>query len=347
MAYERKPLSGITLPGINQPMHKFPQLARLADEANFDTLWNYEFYRNAWVMHAMMAANTTNITLCSGLAVAGQRTPYEMANALADLDEISGGRMLAATSIGGPGFTEYFMGINIDRPASRMKEYIKILRLYWHHMYTGEPVEFQGEFYRFASPPFNPFGGRTLTRPEVPVYLGAVGPAMNRLVGRSCNGGLSWLVTPEIVKNRIIPQVDEAAVKAGRNPSDIDIATYVICSIADDREIAMRRARIQVGCYIAYPGAAPVAEELGLVEERNAVVEGMMQGGPAVLADVTSDALVEKLAVAGTPDEVREKVIPFQEAIPHLILHTPYVPPLTAEESEDAFRNIAKTFGRS
>jgi hypothetical protein len=32
------------------------------------------------------------------------------------------------------------------------------------------------------------------------------------------------------------------------------------------------------------------------------------------------------------------------EVIPHVVLHTPYVPRLTVEEAQGAFRNIVATF---
>jgi alkanesulfonate monooxygenase SsuD/methylene tetrahydromethanopterin reductase-like flavin-dependent oxidoreductase (luciferase family) len=346
MTINRPSQLGITMPGLNQPMHKFPELAELADNAGFDSVWGYEFYRNAFVMHGLAATRTRNIKLCAGLATAAQRIPFEMANAAADVDELSNGRMIIATSIGGPSFTEYFNGVDLDRPASRMKEYIKILRLYWDHMHTGDAKEYQGEFYRFSTPPFNPFGGRTLTRPRIPVYLGAVRPAMLRLAGRSCDGVLAWLLPPDHVRDIIIPQVNEAAQNAGRDPGDIDIASYVICSISKDREVAMRRARIQVGCYVAYPPSAEICEHHGLGDDQRAVAEALMKGGPAALADTTSDALVKKFSITGTPDEARAQIDEYKKTIPHLILHTPYVPPLSAEESEDAFRNIVTTFGR-
>lgn len=347
MSSKRCSQLGISIPGLSLPAHKFPEFAELADGAGFDSVWVYEFYRNAFVLQALAAERTKNIKLCTGLATAGQRTPFEMANAAADVDELSNGRMLIATSIGGSGFTEHFMGADIDRPASRMKEYIKILHMYWDHMSTGEAKQFQGEFYRFSTPPYNPFGSRTLTRPRIPVYLGAVMPAMLRLAARSYDGVLAWLLPLEYFTDVLIPQVDEAAEKAGRDPAEIDIASYVITSISEDREVAMRRARIQVGCYIAYPNALAVCEQLGLGEDQRAVRDALVKGGPAVLQDVTSDALVKTFSITGTPDEAREQIEAYKAAIPHLILHTPYVPPLQAEESEDAFRNIVKTFGRN
>ncbi|MEQ9268678.1 LLM class flavin-dependent oxidoreductase [Marinobacter salarius] len=336
----RKRQLGITMPGLGQPIAKYAHMAELAENAGFDSVWGYEFYRNAFIMLALAAERTKRIKLCTGLATAAQRTPFEMANAIADVDELSNGRVVVATSVGGPAFAEYFTGSDIDRPASRMKEYLNVIRLYWELMATGEPREFSGEFLRFSSPPFNPFGGRALQRPSVPLYLGAVRPAMLRLAARSCDGVLSWLLPPEYVRDIVIPQVDEAAIAAGRDPVNIDIASYVICSVATDREVAMRRARIQVGCYAAYPTAAEICAQHGLQSDQQAVAEALMKHGPAALAEVTSDALVETFSITGTPEEVRLKLVRYRQAIPHLVLHTPYVPPLSAEESEDAFRQI-------
>ena len=50
-----------------------------------------------------------------------------------------------------------------------------------------------------------------------------------------------------------------------------------------------------------------------------------------------SDDLIDLLSVAGTPDEVRQKVDPLAKRFPHLLLHT-------AAESRDAFQAIVDTF---
>ena len=49
------------------------------------------------------------------------------------------------------------------------------------------------------------------------------------------------------------------------------------------------------------------------------------------VAEVTSDALVETLSITGTPEECQEKLASFDGVLDHVILHTPYVPPLTPE----------------
>ena len=124
------------------------------------------------------------------------------------------------------------------------------------------------------------------------------------------------------------------------------MASETICSVHEDRKVAMQRARIQVGLYACNHVSDAVVQFEGLAEDRDAVLAAVMERGLAVAAEVTSDALVHALSITGTPDEVREKFAAFDNALDHVILHTPYVPPLTNEETEDAYRNIVRTFAR-
>jgi len=52
MIKERIPRLGISMPGLNQPIHKFAELAQLAEQGGFDSVWAYEFYRNAFIMQS-------------------------------------------------------------------------------------------------------------------------------------------------------------------------------------------------------------------------------------------------------------------------------------------------------
>ena len=70
---------GISLPMLNQPAHRLPDLARTADEAGFHSLWNYEFFRNPFVSHAVNAGVTSNIKLATGIATGKLCTSSAMA----------------------------------------------------------------------------------------------------------------------------------------------------------------------------------------------------------------------------------------------------------------------------
>jgi len=340
------PKLGVSMPILNQPLSAFPEMARAAEDAGFDAVWDYEFYRNPFLIHAMTAGSTEHIQLATGLAITASRTPFEFANAAADVDEASGGRLIAGMGIGASGFADPYTGAPVDHPATRLREYIEVVRLCWKHFATGEPVEHHGKYLDFSSPAFNPFGTRTVVRPEIPIYLAALRPTMLKLAGELANGVIGYMMSPSYLDEVVWPNLRAGAQRAGRDPSKITIASETICSVSTDRAEALRRAKIQVGVYASYPVSEPLVAQHGLQKERLAVLDGLMKEGPGCFERVVDDKLVEALSITGTPDECRRKLRDFGDRLPHIIFHTPYVTPLQEDESADAYRNIVETFAR-
>lgn len=329
---------GISMPILNQPYGKFAELAGLADTAGFDSVWDYEFFRNPFMIHAACAGSTSTISHATGIATACSRTPFEMANAAADLDELTGGRAIIGLANGAGMWTDVFNGADVSSPLARIREYIDAMRLHWKHFSDGEPFSFEGEFYKAASPAFNPWGVRQLVRPRIPIYLSVVRPRMLRLAGEIADGALGYLGTPRYFTDVYRPSIAEGAVAAGRAPSDVEITALVICSVSEDREEAMRRARIQVGNYICFPGADPMIQFENLAEERDKVLMKLLSDGVSAFDDIP-EHVVKTFAICGTPEEGREQLAAFEGALDHIVLHTPYVPPLAQADSEDAFRD--------
>jgi alkanesulfonate monooxygenase SsuD/methylene tetrahydromethanopterin reductase-like flavin-dependent oxidoreductase (luciferase family) len=331
---------------LNQPPHDLRELAHLADEAGFDSVWDYEFFRNPFITHALNATTTSRIALGTGIATASSRTPFEMANAAADVDELSGGRAIIGTGVGGAGWTDVLNGADISHPLPRMREYVEAIRAVWDYLSTDEPFSYEGRFVKTASPPLNPWGGRELARRRIPIYLAALKPAMLRMAGEIGDGVLGFLNTPSFITDQVKPNIAAGAEKAGRDPAEVDIASLILCSVSEDRAAARRLARINVGNYVAYPVGWTVVEHMGLQEERDAVVQALFTEGPSALESATSDALLDAFAISGTPDEAAEQFAAFDGVLPNIILHTPYVPPIQGRESAEAFRNTVQTFAR-
>ena len=337
---------GISLPMLNQPYDRIPELAQLADRSGFESVWDYEFFRNPFIAHALNARVTGRIHLATGIATAAGRTPFEMANAAADIDELSGGRAIIGTSVGGVGWTDVYNGVDIDRPLTRMREYIECMRAIWDHFATGEPFAYDGKLHSAASPVVNPWGVREMVRPRVPIYLGAVRPGMLRLAGELADGVLGFLQTPEYIEEKVRPFVAEGAAKIGRDASEVEVTSLVLTAVSEDREMARRIARINVGNYAAYPVSWEAVEHAGLGEDRDAVLEAYMIEGPAGLERATSDALLDAFAICGTPDEAREQFERWDGKVDHIVLHTPYVPPIDGADSAASFRAVCETFAR-
>jgi probable F420-dependent oxidoreductase len=331
------------MPILNQPYDKFPRLAALADEAGFDSVWDYEFFRNPFIIHALCASETRRIRHATGIATACSRTPFEMANAAADLDELTGGRVILGLSTGGAMWTDVFNGADVSHPLPRLREYVEVLRAHWRHLSDGEPFEFRGRFYQAASPMLNPWGVRQMVRPQIPVYLSVVRPRMLRLAGEIADGVLGYLVTPRYLEDVVRPNVAAGAAAAGRSPGEVDVTALILCSVSEDRDEAIRRARINVGNYICFPGADPMVQFAGIADKRNEVLAALLERGPAAF-DLIPEEIVKTFAICGTPEEARAQLAEFDGLLDHAVLHTPYVPPLQEADSEDCFRNTVEAF---
>ena len=81
---------------------RFRSTPALADEGGFHSVWSYELFKNPFAMLCTAALETTRSTLGTGLAAAFSRSPFEAANAAADVDELSDGRMLLGLGTGLP-----------------------------------------------------------------------------------------------------------------------------------------------------------------------------------------------------------------------------------------------------
>jgi len=106
----------------------------------------------------------------------------------------------------------------------------------------------------------------------------------------------------------------------------------------------MARARHQVGFYAVHPTTDWLMADYGLLDEVTDLRKRFRAEGAGAFAH-TSDRLVEKLSITGTPEEARQKLDVYRDHVDLMFLHTPYVPPLTVDDANDAFTNIVSTFG--
>lgn len=335
---------GITMPSRTAPLSRIPEYARMADEAGLDSVWTYEVYRNPFAMLCTSALATSNIELCSGLATAFNRSPFEAANAAADVDELSGGRARLGLGTGVPEFLQSFHSTDFNKPIKRLSEYVDVLRRSWAYLAGEEVKPYNGSYYNFIAPPINPWGLREMVRPQIPILVAGMRPQMLKLCGAKADGWVGYLWTQKFFEQIVLSNITEGARSTGRDPDTLDLACEVICCVHPDRDVALARAKKHVGFYIAHPVSDVVAEIEGVQDLVNELRISMMQKGLAAFED-TPEELVELFSITGTPEECRQKLDNYK-GLPHLALHTSYVPPFTAEESEDCYLQIIDAFKR-
>lgn len=337
------------MPMLNTPLTDLPVFAKLAEDAGFDSAWSYEFWRNPYVGLAGPALSTGRITLGTAIGTAFSRTPWDIANQAADVDELSGGRHILGLGTGAPEFLSAFHGQRYPtKPLSQFREFVQAVRASWHYLATGDSTAFDGDFYSITPPPVNPWERRSLARASVPIYMAGMRPRMIQTAGEIADGLIGVFYSPAFITDVALPNLKIGAERAGRDLTEVDLLAYTICSCSTDRNEAIRRGRIQVGMYT---GASGLTDEVvawhGLQDDQMAVRQALFTEGPSALERVTSDRLLETFSITGTPDECRAQFKAYEDALPNrtVLLHTPYVPPLTREESADAFAGIVEAFG--
>src|SRR5260221_4735041 len=112
--------------------------AQLAEELGYDSIWIPE----AWAYEQFqllteIALGTKTIGLATGIANVFSRSPGLLAMSAATLDEISGGRAILGLGTSGKNVVENFHGVPYEKPLTRLRETIGILRALWR----GERLE--------------------------------------------------------------------------------------------------------------------------------------------------------------------------------------------------------------
>ena len=178
--------------------HDVAELAVEAERAGFDSVWTSETWgSDGAVLLAWIAAHTDRIGLGAGVLQMPARSPAAAAMAALTLDHLSGGRMRLGLGVSGPQVAEGWHGASFDAPIARTREYVDIVR---GVLRREAPVTSPGPNYPLPLPggegkPLKP-NVRPL-RPDVPIYLAAMGPKNVALAAEIAEGWIPFLYSPE------------------------------------------------------------------------------------------------------------------------------------------------------
>ena len=186
-------------------------------------------YLDTMTLLAVLAARTTRIGLFPDVASLPLRPPALLAKSAATLDLLSGGRFDLGLGAGAiwPAIAAYGGPKRSPGEAvAALEEAIAVLRLLWG---DDRSVRFDGAHYRLD-------GAHPGPRPSRPigVWLGAYGPRMLELTGRSADGWLpsSGFLPPEKLSDAQ-RRIDDAAAAAGRSPQAVSRMYNVAGEITD------------------------------------------------------------------------------------------------------------------
>jgi len=189
----------------------FPRLVDDLERLGFDSLWLPERMLDGpfdpLVGLAYAAARTTRLKLGAYVAVPG-RNPVRLARALANLDRLSGGRLLLIMVLGQPDAPEV-MAQHVAKAerGALLEEVLPLLRRLW----TGDVVDHHGPHYQLREARVSP----TPVQVPLEMWLGGQRPEALRRAGRLGDGWIPGALTPaEAAEKR--RRIEAAAAEAGR-----------------------------------------------------------------------------------------------------------------------------------
>ncbi len=230
---------GIQLPEVERVVRReeVAAMARAAEECGFDSVWvgDHLLYRgngrsergpwDCWTTLAWLAGITERVELGPLVACTAFHPPGILARLAATVDELSGGRLVAALGAGWNQEEFHAFGIPFDHHVSRFEEAFTIVR----RLLAGERVTFEGRFHTVRDAVLLP---PLLRRPKL--MIGANAPRMLSIALPHVDAWNTWYVqygnTPDGFA-RHNAGVTQAAERAGRDPAQVERSACVLVEV--------------------------------------------------------------------------------------------------------------------
>lgn len=283
------------------------ECVRLAETLGYESAWMAEGHAgDQFAILAACAAVTSRIRLGTGISSVFVRSAPTIAMAAATIDQLSGGRFVLGLGTSHREQVEPEHGVPFTHPAARLRDTVAIVRA----LLRAGVVTHAGEVVRIER--FDLWF--TPSRPAIAIYVAALFPRMLELAGEIADGVLLTWPTLEAVP-RAAGHLARGAAHAGRAPQAVDLASLLPCTVARTRSAALDLMRPSVAFYAGFfPRYNRLLAEQGFPDEARAIKTAWDRGDRAGAIHAVPNALIDAVAVAGTPDEVGERVKRYRQA---------------------------------
>jgi F420-dependent oxidoreductase-like protein len=230
-------------------------VARRAEDLGFAAFYRSDHYlamgtdglpgpTDAWTTLAGLARETTTIRLGTLMSSATFRLPGPLAITVAQVDQMSGGRVELGIGAGWYEAEHTAYGIPFPDTAERfdrLEETLAVVTGLWTTP-PGETFSFTGEHYHLADSPALP---KPVQSPRPPVLVGGVGPRRTPTLAARFADEFNVPFSSLDVTRRQFDRVRDACRAAGREPSSMTLSNaLVLCCGRDEAEIGRRAAAI-------------------------------------------------------------------------------------------------------
>ena len=290
-----------------------------AERLGVDCVWSAE----AWGHDAVsplgfLAARTSRIRLGTGILQAGTRTPALIAMTAMSLSAMSNGRLNLGLGVSGPQVIEGWHGIRFDRPLTRMRETIEIVR----RAVRGERVEYKGQVYQLPLPGGEGKALRSSAkpRPDLPIYLATLSPKSLEMTGEIADGWLGTSFMPDHA-DVFLDHLAAGAARAGRTLEALDLHVAAgVVSFSDDVERLVPPRKPGLAFTLGAMGSRQhnfyndAYRRAGYEDVAREVQRLWLEGRREDAAARVPDELVLKTNLLGTEAMVRERLRRYRSA---------------------------------
>jgi 5,10-methylenetetrahydromethanopterin reductase len=318
---------------------RLAEVAKRAEATGYDHFWlaDERFFRDVYGSLALVAHHTSRITVGTCVTDPYSRHPALSAMAIATLDEIAGGRAMLGIGAGISGFAE--LGVKREKPARAIREAVGLIR----RLLAGEEVDMQGEVVRFNR-------GRldfTPPRATIPIFVASNGPLGQRAAGAVADGAIMEGCGNAAEARALAAAIATGAKEAGRDAGAVQLVARLNACIGGDGKGARDVLRPRVARTLG-AGRLRFATLAGQGLDLPAAAKASVAGVPYAagvtpylpLLPLITDDVVDALTLAGTVEEVTERVVALSRAGIGQIMIYPFAPP--GGSADDTVRRFAQ-----
>ncbi|MBS2549796.1 LLM class F420-dependent oxidoreductase [Catenulispora sp. NL8] len=230
------------------------RVARAAEDLGFDGFFRSDHYRaggaadglpgptDCWTTLAGLARETTRIRLGSLVTPATFRLPGPLAIQVAQVDQMSGGRVELGMGAGWNGDEHAAYGIPFpDNRFDHLEEQLQIVKGLWSTP-AGQTFSFKGEHYELTDSPALP---KPTQNPHPPIIVGGRGPKRTPRLAAMYAAEYNSNFRPADQVAESYVRVREVCEAVGRDPDTLTLSvTLVVACGKTDAEIERRAEAI-------------------------------------------------------------------------------------------------------
>ena len=270
------------------------------DRTGYDAVWlaehhftGYSVCPSVHVMAAHVAARTSRLRVGTAVTLAALYHPLRIAEEVALLDELTGGRINWGAGRGFDPREFSVFGVPTEESADRFREAVEIVLAAWTH----ERLTFEGRFHRYHDVEVLP---KPRQQPHPPTWVAATSPGA---IEWAASRGLSILMDPHSAHLEIARKLalyHEGLEKAGFEGAGRDIPIGRLVAVAESdaeaEEVARRAARWTAGAYLPK--------------------EALAQFRPGEPAVEPVDHYMNNVVIHGCPERVVDELLTLEEQVP-------------------------------